>query len=54
MPITPMKYIWLNGELVPWEKATVHRMTPALRVLRAGAALARSDDQRVGSLGCEN
>jgi len=24
------KYIWFNGELVPWEKATVHVMTHAL------------------------
>jgi branched-chain amino acid aminotransferase len=30
MPITATKYIWLNGELVPWEKATVHVMTHAL------------------------
>jgi branched-chain amino acid aminotransferase len=30
MPITPTKYIWFNGELVPWEKATVHVMTHAL------------------------
>lgn len=30
MPITATKYIWFNGELVPWEKATVHVMTHAL------------------------
>src|SRR5205085_6208973 len=30
MPITPTKYIWFNGELVPWERATVHVMTHAL------------------------
>ncbi len=30
MPITPTKYIWFNGELVPWESATVHVMTHAL------------------------
>jgi branched-chain amino acid aminotransferase len=30
MPITPTKYIWFNGELVPWEKATVHVMSHAL------------------------
>jgi branched-chain amino acid aminotransferase len=24
MPITQAKYIWQNGKLVPWEKATVH------------------------------
>jgi branched-chain amino acid aminotransferase len=30
MPINPTKYIWFNGELVPWEKATVHVMTHAL------------------------
>ncbi|HEU4328399.1 MAG TPA: branched-chain amino acid transaminase [Roseiflexaceae bacterium] len=29
-PINPTKYIWFNGELVPWEKATVHVMTHAL------------------------
>src|SRR5207253_3364100 len=30
MPITPTKYIWFNGEMVPWEKATVHVLTHAL------------------------
>ncbi|MGQ9547489.1 MAG: branched-chain amino acid transaminase [Roseiflexus sp.] len=30
MPIRESKYIWLNGEMVPWEKATVHVMTHAL------------------------
>ena len=30
MPINATKYIWLNGQLVPWEKATVHVMTHAL------------------------
>lgn len=30
MPITATQYIWFNGELVPWEKATVHVMTHAL------------------------
>src|SRR5689334_966576 len=30
MPINPTKYIWFNGELVPWEKATVHVMSHAL------------------------
>ncbi|MBC8160509.1 MAG: branched-chain amino acid transaminase [Roseiflexaceae bacterium] len=30
MPITPTKHIWFNGELVPWENATVHVMTHAL------------------------
>ncbi|HEY3227927.1 MAG TPA: branched-chain amino acid transaminase [Roseiflexaceae bacterium] len=30
MPINPTRYIWFNGELVPWEKATVHVMTHAL------------------------
>ncbi len=29
-PITPTKFIWFNGELVPWENATVHVMTHAL------------------------
>jgi branched-chain amino acid aminotransferase len=30
MPINPSKVIWFNGELVPWEKATVHVMTHAM------------------------
>ena len=30
MPINPTKFIWFNGELVPWEQATVHVMTHAL------------------------
>lgn len=30
MPIRESKYIWFNGEMVPWEKATVHVMTHAL------------------------
>jgi branched-chain amino acid aminotransferase len=30
MSIAPTKYIWFNGELVPWEKATVHVMSHAL------------------------
>lgn len=30
MPIKPSKYIWFNGEMVPWEQATVHVMTHAL------------------------
>jgi branched-chain amino acid aminotransferase len=30
MPITATKYIWFNGEMVLWEKATVHVMTHAL------------------------
>jgi branched-chain amino acid aminotransferase len=30
MPINPSKLIWFNGELVPWEKATVHVMTHAM------------------------
>ena len=30
MPINPTKYIWFNGELVPWKNATVHVMTHAL------------------------
>ncbi|HMO59437.1 MAG TPA: branched-chain amino acid transaminase [Roseiflexaceae bacterium] len=30
MPINASKYIWFNGELVPWEQATVHVMTHAL------------------------
>ena len=30
MPLTPTQFIWFNGEMVPWEKATVHEMTHAL------------------------
>ena len=30
MPIKPTEHIWFNGELVPWEKATVHVMSHAL------------------------
>lgn len=30
MPINPSKLIWFNGEMVPWEKATVHVFTHAL------------------------
>ncbi len=30
MPITPTKYIWMDGQLVEWEKATVHVLTHTL------------------------
>lgn len=30
MPINAAKYIWHNGKLVPWEKATVHILAHAL------------------------
>ena len=30
MPLKPSKYIWHDGELVPWEEATVHVLTHAL------------------------
>lgn len=30
MSFTGAKFIWMNGELVPWEKATVHVMSHAL------------------------
>ncbi len=30
MPITPTKKIWMDGELVDWEKATVHVLTHSL------------------------
>ncbi len=30
MKLEPSKYIWFNGELVPWEKATVHVLTHSL------------------------
>ena len=30
MPITPTKFVWMDGELVPWEKATVHVLSHTL------------------------
>src|SRR6187431_3285902 len=30
MPIPATKYIWFNGKLIPWEKATVHVLSHAL------------------------
>jgi branched-chain amino acid aminotransferase len=30
MPIKPSQYIWFNGKLLPWEKATVHVLSHAL------------------------
>ena len=30
MPLKTSKYIWHNGELVPWENATIHVLTHAL------------------------
>ena len=30
MPITPTSKIWMDGELVDWEKATIHVLTHAL------------------------
>ena len=30
MPITPTNTIWMNGELVPWEDATIHVLTHTL------------------------
>jgi branched-chain amino acid aminotransferase len=30
MPITPTPKIWMNGELVDWEKATIHVLTHTL------------------------
>lgn len=30
MPITPTKFIWMDGELVEWEKATVHVLNHTL------------------------
>jgi len=30
MPIAATPYIWFNGKLVPWEKATVHVLSHAL------------------------
>ena len=36
MSLKPTRYIWFKGELVPWERATVHVMTYALHM---GAAV---------------
>ncbi len=30
MPITPSKHIWMNGELVAWEDATIHVLSHSL------------------------
>jgi len=30
MPIPATEFIWFNGKLVPWEKATVHVLSHAL------------------------
>lgn len=30
MPITPTRLIWMNGELVPWDDATIHVLNPTL------------------------
>ncbi len=30
MPITPTKYIWMDGELTPWEDAKIHVLTHTL------------------------
>ncbi|MFQ6854437.1 branched-chain amino acid transaminase [Streptomyces sp. 35M1] len=30
MPLTPTPYIWMDGEPVPWDDATVHVLTPSL------------------------
>ncbi len=30
MPITPTKKIWMNGELVDWDDATIHILNPTL------------------------
>lgn len=30
MPVTPTKFIWMDGELVEWEKATVHVLNHTL------------------------
>ena len=30
MPITPTQYIWMDGEMVPWDQARVHVLTHSL------------------------
>ena len=30
MPITPVKFIWMDGDLVPWDEAKVHVLTHSL------------------------
>lgn len=30
MPLTPSKFIWMDGELIPWDQARVHVLTHSL------------------------
>ncbi|MEU3920217.1 branched-chain amino acid transaminase [Streptomyces sp. NPDC029004] len=30
MPLTPTRFIWMDGDLVPWDDAQVHVLTPSL------------------------
>lgn len=30
MPLAPTPFIWMDGDLVPWDDATVHVLTPSL------------------------
>lgn len=30
MPVTPTKFVWMDGELVEWEKATIHVLSHSL------------------------
>ena len=43
MPVTPTEKIWMDGELVDWDKATVHVLTHSLHygmgVLRGSAPI---------------
>ena len=39
------KFIWMNGEMVPFEKATLHFLTPALHY---GAAVDNRAGRRSG------
>ena len=36
MPIPATQFIWFNGKLVPWEKATVHVLSHALHYALVG------------------
>ena len=48
MPIPATKYIWFNGKLVPWEKATVHVLSHALHYGSVAFEGIRSYEQASG------
>ena len=51
MPLKTSKYIWHDGELIPWEEATVHVLTHALHYgssVFEGIRVYKSPDGPVG------